>query len=150
MVESRDAPQSSLIAIIVCERVLREPDKAASLIRVVDQFNYNLPSQPQDVPTRIVFDCYVFTRWYLGVGTFSEQVALLDPNDFERPGGPPSVILQKEQEGYYEVVRRIHLFLDEAGQYKFRVYLDEEPRGEYPFQININVVGEINGGPNTS
>lgn len=134
-----------LLAILICEHVLMDDDKVASLIRIIDGFNFYLgfgeasEIEPEQVLVNV--QCYVFTRWGPGEGEFAEEVRLVTPEGEELPRG--SVINFTMPPGFHfqQTRRRMTLRVNRSGIYSFRVYLDGQLMGEHPFRVNIDPKG---------
>jgi hypothetical protein len=141
-----------LLAILICEHALVDDDKVASLIRIIDSFNFYLglgdASQIEPEQVLATIQCYVFTRWGPGEGEFTEELRVVTPEGEELlPRG--SVITFTKPPGFHfqQLRRRMTLGVNKSGTYKFRVYLDGELMGEHPFRVSINTEG---GPPNDS
>ena len=103
-----------LLALLICEQALLDEDKAASLIRIVDMFNFDIVTGAQPLQgvlerAAVQIKCNVFTRWGPGEGEFTEELRVVLPNGDEHP--KKSVMKLKKPPGFHfhQVRRRINL-----------------------------------------
>ena len=129
-----------LLAILICERIMMDEDGIATLMRVIDTFNIEAQTtgRPRNEVARMPIDleCQVFTRWGLGQGEFTEELALVLPDGKELPRQP--VQFTKPAGFHFQHVRHnVRFAVRDSGIYQFRIYLDGQPMGEHPFRVNI-------------
>jgi hypothetical protein len=136
----------TLLALLICEQVLLDESKIASLIRVVDTFNATIELEGPEgvVPPEIAgiginVKCVVFTRWGPARGRFTQLLRLVMPNGDEAPSASEGVQFEMKGDfGFYQIRNNVNIGLQEAGTYAFRIYLDGTLVGEHPFRVNIN------------
>ncbi|MBI4328512.1 MAG: hypothetical protein HY685_01440 [Chloroflexi bacterium] len=136
-----DVARPPLLALLICERIMMEDDKVPTLLRVIDTFNFSIETRGlpvvQGKNVGLLLNCWVFTRWGLGKGEFTEELAVVLPEGREVRRGP-SVKLKKPGGFHFSQIRHnVSMVVKEPGIYAFRVYLDGELVGEHPFRVNI-------------
>lgn len=146
--------QSQLLAILICERVLMEADNVASLMRVIDTFNFEM--RYSTVKTSAVIDanmferirptvmlkCWVFTKWYLRPGDYVEKLNVLTPKKKELRGKTLPFIQGGKEAKFHQIRHEIEMEINQSGLYRFKVYLNGRLMGEHPFTVNIKEVEE--------
>lgn len=149
MAETQPAPRRrrarpQLLAFIVCEKALLDPDGSPSLIRIVDTFQIRIAVSGSPAVSRsrawIVINCVVFTRWGSSEGTFTEELRIKNPRGRESPHTssveftlPGGFRLQNNR-------REVLFNVDREGIYVFRLYLNGRLVAEHPVRVVIERV----------
>jgi hypothetical protein len=130
-----------LLTFAICERVLREEDRVATLVRLVDKFTVGVVvgggTEEELRQMAVQVDCNVFLRWGPGEGTFAQELRIVTPDETEKaPVGPITITAQPGLH-FMQTTVKVSLGVKESGVYKFRVYLDGEFVQEHPFSVAI-------------
>ncbi len=130
-----------LLALLVCERALVDEDKIVSLIRIVDTFNFIIEpeslAQQKLEEMNILIQCTVFTRWGPGRGEFTAELRIAAPNGVESPQVGQLKFQLPGGFHFQQIRHNVNFVTKQSGIYVFRIYLDNELTGEYPFRVNI-------------
>lgn len=142
VVEGTNKPP--LLAMLLCEQALRDEDGVTSLLRVIDDFTFSAQVSgltPEQLG-RIGFTlrCIVYTKWGLGAGQFTQELALVHPDGSEATPRQPTQFTKPEGFHFHQVRTQANIAIHEPGTYMFRVYLDGNLAGEHPFRVNIQRV----------
>ncbi|MDO8532701.1 MAG: hypothetical protein Q7T26_11175 [Dehalococcoidia bacterium] len=142
--EERIKPK--LLALLICEKTFLDEDKVATLMRLIDTFNFTVEGSrdTQLGKLAVPVHCVLFTKWGLGKGEFTDEVRIIKPNGdvmtanktgFKLPGGFC----------FHQIRRVMHLNVTEAGEFSFHIYLDNEFVAQHPFKVNIDHVQPLSG-----
>ena len=133
-----------LLALLICEQALLDEAKSATLVRVIDTFNFAI--ETRDIPAEqienmaVMLRCMVFTRWGPGEGEFTEELVLVLPNGEEAPERSRTIFTKPAGFHFHQTRHEITLQVSDSGTYTWRVYLDGQPVAEHPFKVNIKKI----------
>ena len=130
-----------LLVLLICEQALLDEAKTATLVRVIDTFNFAI--ETKGIPTEqienisVMLRCMVFTRWGPGEGEFIEELVLVLPNGKEAPERSRMSFTKPAGFHFHQIRHEIALEISDPGTYAWRVYLGGEAVAEHPFRVNI-------------
>ena len=132
----------TLLALLLCEQVLLDESKIATLIKMIDTFNAVIELEgpegmqpPEAIGVNV--KCVVFTRWGPARGRFTQQLRVVKPNGDEVAGGEGVQFEMRGGFGFHHDRGSVNIGVQESGIYAFRVYLNDVLMGEHPFRVNI-------------
>jgi hypothetical protein len=135
-----------LYAALICERVLHEEDGVNTLFRVIDTINIDLrdvspdtSEQALQVPeSGVPLQFFLYTKWGGPAGQYTERVTLIDTNNQEHNPWPEANFELRGGHYFQQIRHVIPLQIQRAGRYALRVYLNDHPFVEVPFQVNMD------------
>ena len=130
----------SLLAILICERIMFDDDAVPSLFRIIDEFRLEIAGGTPEARGQVtaVVNCVVFTKWGLGEGQFTQELRIVLPDTGEeRRGGEPMLFTKPSGFHFVQTRHQVRFSVRTEGIYAFRVYLDGQPVGEHPFKVTI-------------
>jgi len=132
-----------LLAALLCEKVLLEPDGVASAIRIVDQLT--IQRVPDEallkgavvVPPVMHLSLLVILKSGNAPGTYRMQIRGRAPSGTTLDFPPREVELSKPYHGGVTHALQLDLGLREAGLYQFDVLIDDEFVSSVPLQVEF-------------
>ena len=130
----------SLLAIVICERVMFDDDQVPSLFRVVDEFRLELfgtqPVEREQVGSVLV-NCVVFTKWGPGEGQFTQELTIVLPDGTELRGEETLSFTMEAGFSFHQTRHQVRFAARTEGVHSFRLYLNGQVAGEHPFRVTI-------------
>jgi len=134
MAEQFQTAGPHLIFAVICERVLLEADGVASLIRVVDRFNIQGPTETMPPTTLSLWIAILFKAGaYRGPARIGVQP--VSPSGRELPALNMPVNFEGDDDRGVLVTLQAYFTVEETGLYWFDVSLSERPVTRIPLRV---------------
>jgi hypothetical protein len=123
-----------LVFAVICERVLREVDGVASLVRIVDKWTINGPL-PKMVPVALPIWLAVGFKAGKFRGKSTLAIRPKTPSGQVVPGIEQPVLFEGEDDNGVNVFGQLNFLVQEEGIYWFSVLLGEVEVTQLPLRI---------------